>query len=103
MNQKIAISIPRAKIAEFCKRYRIRKLSLFGSVLRSDFRPDSDIDVLIEFEQGHGTGFFGLAHMEREISEVLGGRKVDMHTPQELSQYFRYDVISSAVVQYAER
>ena len=102
MNQKIAISIPRAKIAEFCKRYRIRKLSLFGSVLRSDFRPDSDIDVLIEFEQGHGTGFFGLAHMERELSEIFGGKKVDIRTPQELSRYFKNDVISQAVVQYAE-
>lgn len=103
MNQKISVDIPQEKVAEFCRKYHIRKLSLFGSVLRDDFRQDSDVDILVEFEPGYGPGFLGLAHMEREISEVLGGRKVDMHTPQELSRYFRYDVISSALVQYAER
>lgn len=102
MNQKISINIPREKVAEFCKKYHIRKLSLFGSVLRSDFRPDSDIDVLIEFEQGHSTGFFGLARMERELSEIFGGKKVDIRTTHELSRYFKDDVISQAAVQYAE-
>lgn len=96
------IVISRERISEFCKRNHIRKLSLFGSVLREDFRPDSDVDVLVEFEQGQGPGFFGLAHMERELSVILGVRKVDLRTPQELSRYFRDEVLSSAEVQYAE-
>lgn len=103
MNKKIFINIQRERIAEFCKRHHIRKLSLFGSVLRSDFRPDSDVDVLVEFEQGHSTGFFGLARMERELSEIFDGKKIDIRTPSELSRYFKDDVISNAVVQYAER
>lgn len=96
------IEMPKDKIAEFCKRNHIRKLSLFGSILREDFRPDSDVDVLVEFEPGSGPGFFGLAHMERELSVILGGKKVDLRTPQELSRYFRDDVLSLAEVQYAE-
>ncbi|MGR3310028.1 MAG: nucleotidyltransferase family protein [Candidatus Brocadiales bacterium] len=96
------IVISRERISEFCKRNHIRKLSLFGSVLREDFRPDSDVDVLVEFEQGQGPGFFGLAHMERALSVILGVRKVDLRTPQELSRYFRDEVLSSAEVQYAE-
>lgn len=102
MSRKIAINIPRTKIAEFCRKYHICKLSLFGSVLRSDFRVDSDIDVLVEFEHGHSTGFFGLARMERELSDIFDGKKVDIRTPYELSRYFKNDVISQAVVQYAE-
>ncbi|MBI3813865.1 MAG: nucleotidyltransferase domain-containing protein [Nitrospinae bacterium] len=102
MNRKINIDIHGERIAEFCKRYHIRKLSFFGSVLRRDFRPDSDIDVLMEFESGQSPGFLGLAHIERELSEILEGRKVDIRTPQELSRYFRNEVISSAIIQYAE-
>jgi predicted nucleotidyltransferase len=98
----LRINIPREKIAGFCRRNRIHKLSLFGSVLRGDFCPDSDVDVLVEFKQGQGPGFFELAHMERELSIILGGRKVDLRTPQELSRYFRDEVLSSAEVQYAE-
>ena len=99
---KIQINVPGDKISEFCKRYRINKLSLFGSVLRSDFSDSSDIDVLIEFEPGHGTGYFGLARMERELTAIIG-RKVDLRTPQELSRYFREEVLSKAEIQYAER
>ena len=95
------IEIPRDKLAEFCKRNHIRKLSLFGSVLREDFSHYSDVDVLVEFEPGRGPGFFGLAQMERELSTILG-RKVDLRTPQELSRYFREEVLSLAEVQYAE-
>lgn len=102
MNGKINIDIKREKIAEFCKRHHIRKLSFFGSVLRSDFNPDSDIDVLVEFEAGQNPGFLGLAHIERELSDILEWRKVDIRTPQELSRYFRNEVISSASIQYAE-
>jgi len=98
---QVQIEVPRDRISEFCKRNHIRKLSLFGSVLRGDFGENSDVDVLIEFESGHGTGFFGLARMERELSSIFG-RKVDLRTPQELSKYFRDEVLSKAEIQYAE-
>ncbi len=103
MNAKSNIQLPPDKIAEFCKRNRIRRLALFGSALRSDFRSDSDIDLLVEFQPGPAPSLFDLARMERELSALLGGRKVDLRTPQELSRYFREEVLSSANVQYAER
>jgi predicted nucleotidyltransferase len=86
------------EISGFCRRNHIRKLSLFGSILRDDFGPDSDIDVLVEFEPGQtpGLAFFGL---QEELSELLG-RKVDLNTPQCLSKYFRDEVIRQAQVQY---
>ncbi|GEM_PF-137148 len=92
------IGVPRAKIVAFCKRHHIRKLSLFGSVLRDDFRPDSDVDILVEFEPGHtpGLAFFG---MQDELSQILG-RKVDLHTPGFLSRYFRARVLAEAKTQY---
>jgi predicted nucleotidyltransferase len=98
-NSKIKIS--GEKIAEFCKRNHIHKLSLFGSVLRDDFSSDSDIDFLVEFEPGKVPGLIGLSRMERELSEILGGRKVDLRTPQDLSKYFREEVLAHAEVQYA--
>ncbi len=99
---KAHIDLPKEKIAEFCKRNHIRKLSLFGSVLHGDFGPDSDIDFLVEFDPDHIPGFITLAGIEIELSEMLG-RKVDLRTPQELSRYFRQEVVDSAEVQYAER
>lgn len=95
------ITIDSAKIADFCRRHRISKLSLFGSVLRDDFRPDSDVDVLVEFEPGQTMGLIRLAGLERELSEIVG-RKVDLRTPAELSRYFRQEVLDTAEVQYAE-
>jgi len=95
------IALPKDRLDEFCRRNHIAKLSLFGSVLREDFKPDSDVDVLVEFEEGHTPGFLGLARMEEELSEMLGGRKVDLRTPQDLSRYFREEVLDSATVQYA--
>ncbi len=96
----IKVKLPNQKIADFCRRHNIRKLAVFGSALREDFRPDSDLDVLVEFEPGHtpGLAFFG---MEQELSELLG-RKVDLNTPQFLSPYFRDKVLAEAQVQYAE-
>jgi predicted nucleotidyltransferase len=93
------LRLPRDKIAEFCKRNRIRKLSLFGSALRGELREDSDIDLLVEFEPGHvpGLAFFA---MQNELSEILG-RKVDLNTPQFLSRYFRQQVLAEAELQYA--
>lgn len=96
------ITIDRHRLAAFCRRHRIRKLSLFGSVLRDDFRPDSDIDVLVEFEPGAVVGLLRLAGMEIELSEMLG-RKVDLRTPAELSPYFRQSVLDSAEVHYVQR
>lgn len=89
------------QIAQFCQRHHVRRLSLFGSVLRTDFGPRSDIDVLVEFESGHVPGFFGLFDMEEELSRLFGGRKVDLRTPQDLSRYFRNEVLAAAEVQYA--
>jgi predicted nucleotidyltransferase len=99
MDEKGNIRLPRDKIAEFCKRNRIRKLSLFGSALRGELREDSDIDLLVEFEPGHvpGLAFFA---MQNELSEILG-RKVDLNTPQFLSRYFRQQVLAEAELQYA--
>ena len=98
---RAGIAIDRSKIAEFCQRHRIRKLSLFGSVLRDDFRPDSDVDVLVEFEPGASAGFLRLAAMELELSQIIG-RRVDLRTPPELSRYFRDEVVRTAQVQYAQ-
>ena len=95
------IALDRQAITDFCRRHRLRKLSLFGSVLRADFRSDSDVDVLIEFEPGATAGLIRLAGMELELS-VLLHRKVDLRTPAELSRYFRDDVLAHAQVQYAQ-
>jgi hypothetical protein len=94
------ISLPKDRLDEFCRNNHISKLSLFGSVLRDDFGPDSDVDVLVEFEEGHTPGFFGLARMQQELSGLFG-REVDLRTPQDLSRYFRDEVTGSAAVQYA--
>lgn len=95
---KPAIEIRRKEIDEFCTRHRIRRLALFGSVLRPDFQLESDIDVLVEFEPGAAIGFLGLARLERELSTLLGGRKVDLRTPEDLSRYFRKTVIDGMYV-----
>jgi len=102
MSEQKNINMPADKIAEFCKRNGIRKLSLFGSALRGDFRADSDIDFVVEFRDGAAPSLFDLARMERELSIILGGRKVDLRTPKELSRYFRDEILSTATVQYAE-
>ena len=96
------IELPRAKIADFCEKNRVRRLSLFGSALKGQLRQDSDIDLLVEFQPGETPSLFDMARMERELSKLLGGRKVDLRTPSELSRYFRDEVLSTASVQYAE-
>ncbi len=98
---KIPYEMPKDKIKAFCKRNKIRKLSVFGSILRQDFGPGSDIDLLVEFDPGNIPGLIRLAGMENELAEILG-RKVDIRTAQDLSRYFRQDVIKSSEVQYAE-
>lgn len=94
------IQVPREALAAFCRRHGIRRLSLFGSVLRADFRPDSDVDVLVDFRPGHRVGW-EIVGMQQELSELLG-RSVDLRTPAELSRYFRDRVLDEAQVQYAE-
>ncbi len=93
------IHIPKKEITKFCRRHHIRRLALFGSVLRDDFRPASDVDVLVEFEPGHVPGLMRMAGMEKELTGLLK-RKVDLRTPAELSPYFRKDVLKTAEVQY---
>jgi len=95
------IDIPQRELEEFCSRNHIRKLSLFGSVLREDFGKNSDIDVLVEFEEGQEPGLMGLTGMELELSTLFYGRQVDMNTPMFLSPYFRDEVLASAQVLYA--
>jgi predicted nucleotidyltransferase len=102
MLKKARIEAPREEIEKFCKKHGIRKLSFFGSVLRDDFNPESDVDVLVEFEPGRVVGFIRLASMELELSEILG-HKVDLRTPAELSRYFRQEACDSAEVQYEQR
>ena len=90
------VFLPKEEIAEFCRRNRIRRMSLFGSVLAESFKEDSDVGVLVEFEPGHVPGFLGLAGMEEELSGLLGGRKVDLRTPDDLGRYFRREVMAAA-------
>ena len=99
MSKKTNLQLPRDKLAEFCKRNRIRKLSLFGSALKGELRKDSDIDLLVEFHSDEtAPSLLDLARMERELSKLLRGRKVDLRTPGELSRYFRDEVLATASV-----
>jgi predicted nucleotidyltransferase len=95
------LKVDREAVAAFCTRHGIRRLALFGSVLRADFRPDSDVDVLVEFEPDVTVGLITLAGMEAELAELLG-RRVDLRTAAELSPYFRDQVLAEARVEYAQ-
>ena len=103
LTMKSRIHIEKRRLTGFCRKNGIRRLSLFGSVLRSDFASDSDVDVLVEFKPGHVPGFFQIYRMEQDLSRFFGNRKVDLRTPQDLSRYFRDDVLALAEEQYAER
>jgi len=98
----LRIPVPREEIAAFCRKHRIRRLAFFGSVLRSDFGPASDVDVLVEFAPDAVRGLFELYDMEQELSEMLGGRRVEIVTPKGLSKYFREQVLSEAESQYVQ-
>ncbi len=100
MNAKL--NIPKEKIADFCRRNHIRRFAFFGSVLRDDFGPDSDVDVLVEFETRAQVGFFELYDMEQELSHLLGSRKVDINTPNSLSKYYRDEVLRESEEQYVQ-
>ena len=95
------LSIAKKQLSVFCRENHIRRLSVFGSALRSDFHPDSDIDILVEFDPDHIPGLLSIARMERELSALLGGRRVDLRTPEDLSRYFRKQVLEEAELQYA--
>jgi predicted nucleotidyltransferase len=100
MPEQLVLDIPQEEIAAFCRRHRIRRLALFGSILRGDLRPDSDVDVLVEFDPDHipGLAFFS---MQQELSQILG-REVDLNTPQFLSSYFRRQIQEEAVLVYEQ-
>ena len=100
--KRCRIDIPKDALATFCEKHHIRKLSVFGSALRDDFRPDSDVDMLVEFEPGHGPGFFRLYEMEEELSGLFGGHKIDIVTEKFLNRRIRDEVLAEAVVRYAE-
>jgi uncharacterized protein len=95
------LAIDRQRLALLCQRHRIRRLSLFGSVLKGRARPDSDVDLLVEFEAQATPTLLDMAAAELELSELMGGRKVDLRTARELSRYFRDEVVREAQVQYA--
>jgi predicted nucleotidyltransferase len=96
------MKVDNEQIRQFCQKHRIRRFAFFGSFLREDFHPASDIDVLVEFEPNSVPGLFGISRMERELSAIFGGRKVDMRTPEDLSRYFRQEVVENSEVQYAQ-
>lgn len=88
------------ELAAFCRRRHIRRLSLFGSILREDFGPQSDVDILVVFAPGHVPGFVRHYEMQQELSSLFGGRQVDLRTPKNLSPFFRDEVVKHAQVQY---
>ncbi len=99
MNTSITFS--REALASFCQRNGIKRMAIFGSALRDDFRTDSDVDILAEFDPSHIPTLFDIAGMEQDLSEFFPGRKVDLRTPEDLSRYFRQRVVSEAEVVYA--
>jgi hypothetical protein len=98
----LPIPIPTEPLREFCRRNHIRRLAVFGSALRNDFRPDSDIDLLVEFEPDHTPSLLQMARLERELSAFFDGRKIDLRTKEDLSRYFRDAVVSTARVVYKD-
>lgn len=96
------IEIPHHQLAELCRRHHIRRLALFGSILRDDFQESSDVDVLVEFAEGHTPGL-RIISIESELSQLFGGRKVDMVNPKYLNPRLKERILASAQVQYAER
>ncbi|MFC1825188.1 nucleotidyltransferase family protein [Thermodesulfobacteriota bacterium] len=99
MKKRVNIEIHKEKLAEFCMKNHIKKLSLFGSSIHDDFRADSDVDILVEFEPDAHVGLIKFAGLELELSEILG-RKVDLNTPEFISKYYREEVLAEAEVQY---
>ena len=103
MKLKLKNKLSQEKINKFCKKHNIKKMSLFGSALRNELTPDSDIDILVEFDKSNIPSFFFLFLLEKELSNYVNGREVDIRTPDDLSMYFRDQVMESAEVLYIER
>ncbi len=97
------LSIPKQQLASFCRKHGIKRLALFGSALRDDFGPDSDIDVLVDFEPHRIPGLIGLAGIQLELCALFPGRNVDLRTPEDLSPYFRQEILDTSEVQYVQR
>jgi predicted nucleotidyltransferase len=95
------LSFESGLLAALCRRHHVRRLSVFGSTLKGTARPDSDVDLLVEFEVGKEPGLLRLAAIEQELAALLGGRPVDLRTPEDLSKHFRSEVMATAEVQYA--
>jgi uncharacterized protein len=95
------LEVAQDRLAEFCRRNGVRRLALFGSELTDRFSDASDVDVLVEFEPHNRVGYLRMAAMERELSAMFDGRKIDLRTPSELSRYFRDEILRTSVVQYA--
>lgn len=100
--KRLPIKVDNEELSRFCRRHHIRRLALFGSILREDFRPDSDVDLLVEFEPGHVPGLIRLAGLELDLSKILGGREVEINTPLCLSQHFRAQVLEEAEALYIQ-
>lgn len=98
----LAIPIPHEQIAEFCRKWGIRRLAFFGSVVRDDFGPESDVDVLVEFKEGRTPGLDFFWDLPNELSAILGGRRVDIMTPSGLSTWMKREVATTAVTEYVE-
>ena len=96
------VSVQKKRLASLCRAKGIKRLALYGSALRLDFTPESDIDVLVEFEQGRTPGLLGMSRLERDLSPLFGQRKIDLRTPEDLSIYFRQQVMEEAEVQYGQ-
>ena len=96
---ELPIEIPREELADFCRCHHVRRLSFFGSILTPNFRPDSDIDILVEFTEGVPVGLFARGLMQQDLTELFG-REVDLKTPGDLSRFFRESVVREASVQY---
>ena len=97
-----ALQLDRDRLARVCRQHHVRKLAVFGSALRDDLPPDSDVDLLIEFEAGAHPGMVGLHELELQLSTVFGGRKIDMVNPKYLNRWIRDQVVTEAEVQFAE-
>ena len=100
-NMADALPFDSDAMARLCRRHAVRRLALFGSRSRGTARPDSDIDLLVEFERGREPGLIGLSSMEMELADLLGGARIDLRTAEDLSPHFRDEVVRSAQVVYA--
>lgn len=103
LTRQLAIPIPHEEIAAFCRKWGIKRLAFFGSVVRDDFGPESDVDVLVEFHEGRTPSWEFFWDMPNELSAVLGGRRVDLLTPDSLSNWMKREVATTAVPVYAEQ